>query len=420
VTTTETEAAEAMLTHHRSLLENVGVRVEGLSRAVALGSAYEAAAADLVAYLADEVLPHALAEEHTIYPTVGRRAELASTVAGMVAEHRTLATEVERLADAATGSEAAARGQEIGALFSGHVGRENDILLPALLATDGVDLPHLLVQMHRLTEAAQQTPLVEDAAAPDHEAAMLARFLEAATELAHAGHGDRACRLVASVWATLRVPRPELAVRVTAALHRLVRLVTEEPVAFVSPSDAASSGASDPNLGHSVDLELDVRSLAPAQRHQSIFATYNALNPGAGFVLVNDHDPKPLRYQFEAEHTDEFRWDSIEAGPQVWRVRIGKVLSSPLPGVDHGSGPGADVELDVRVLPHGGRHESIFATYDALAPGTGFVLVNDHDPKPLRYQFEEQHGDRYTWDYVEAGPEVWRVRIAKVEPRAPR
>jgi uncharacterized protein (DUF2249 family)/iron-sulfur cluster repair protein YtfE (RIC family) len=406
VTITQTEAAEAMLSHHRSLLENVGVRVEGLSRAVAVGGAYEAAAADLVAYLADEVLPHALAEEHTIYPIAGRRDGLAGTVAEMVAEHRTLAAGVEGLADAVDGREAATKAEEIGVLFAAHVARENDIVLPTLLADEGVDLPHVLVQMHRLTEAAQQTPLVEDAAAPDHEAVMLARFLEAATDLAHAGHGDRACRLVASVWATLRVPRPDLAVRVTAALHRLVRLVTEEPVTFVSGSDTRAD-PDDPR----VDLELDVRSLAPAQRHQSIFASYHALAPGTGFILVNDHDPKPLRYQFEAEHADEFAWDSIEAGPQVWRVRIGKAPSSR---------PGGEEELDVRVLPHGGRHESIFATYDALAPGTGFILVNDHDPKPLRYQFEEQHGDCYTWDYVEAGPQVWRVRIAKVEPRGPR
>jgi uncharacterized protein (DUF2249 family) len=41
------------------------------------------------------------------------------------------------------------------------------------------------------------------------------------------------------------------------------------------------------------------------------------------------------------------------------------------------------------------------------------VLVNDHDPKPLRYQFEAQHGASYTWDYLESGPQVWRVRIGR-------
>jgi uncharacterized protein (DUF2249 family) len=49
------------------------------------------------------------------------------------------------------------------------------------------------------------------------------------------------------------------------------------------------------------------------------------LLPGAGFVLVNDHDPTPLRYQFEAEHAGAFTWDYLEAGPAAWRVRVGRV-----------------------------------------------------------------------------------------------
>ena len=72
------------------------------------------------------------------------------------------------------------------------------------------------------------------------------------------------------------------------------------------------------------ERDLDVRTLAPAQRHEAIFAAYRSLAPGAGFVLVNDHDPKPLRYQFEAEHAGEFSWDYLESGPERWRVRIGR------------------------------------------------------------------------------------------------
>ena len=73
---TNTEAFEAMLTHHRTLVEHVGIRVAALTRAVVAGLPYEAAAAELVAYLADEVLPHALAEEQTIYRVAGILAQL--------------------------------------------------------------------------------------------------------------------------------------------------------------------------------------------------------------------------------------------------------------------------------------------------------------------------------------------------------
>jgi len=74
----------------------------------------------------------------------------------------------------------------------------------------------------------------------------------------------------------------------------------------------------------SADPDLDVRHDPPARRHQLIFETYGALEPGTAFVLVNDHDPKPLYYQFAAEHEGDFTFDYLESGPETWRVRIGR------------------------------------------------------------------------------------------------
>lgn len=73
------------------------------------------------------------------------------------------------------------------------------------------------------------------------------------------------------------------------------------------------------------DEILDVRNLVPKDRHTTIFRTFQSLPPGSAFVLVNDHDPKPLFYQFQAEHPKQFSWQYLEEGPEVWRVRIGKV-----------------------------------------------------------------------------------------------
>jgi len=72
------------------------------------------------------------------------------------------------------------------------------------------------------------------------------------------------------------------------------------------------------------DTVLDVRSAAPAHRHELIFDTFAALPAGEGFELVNDHDPKPLYYQLEAEQTGRFSWQYLEQGPEAWRVRIGR------------------------------------------------------------------------------------------------
>lgn len=70
-------------------------------------------------------------------------------------------------------------------------------------------------------------------------------------------------------------------------------------------------------------------------------------------------------------------------------------------------------ELDVRVIPPRDKHPTIFRTFDELPKGEAFVLVNDHDPRPLRYQLAAERPDSFDWTYEEQGPEVWRVRIAK-------
>jgi uncharacterized protein (DUF2249 family) len=72
------------------------------------------------------------------------------------------------------------------------------------------------------------------------------------------------------------------------------------------------------------DRVLDVRTEIPKRRHELIFEVFADLEPGTAYVLVNDHDPKPLRYQFEAENAGEFTWEYLEEGPEVWRVRIGR------------------------------------------------------------------------------------------------
>ena len=69
---------------------------------------------------------------------------------------------------------------------------------------------------------------------------------------------------------------------------------------------------------------IDVREIAPRLRHPLIFDTFDALATGEALLLVNDHDPKPLFYQFQAESPGEFTWEYLENGPDVWRVRIGK------------------------------------------------------------------------------------------------
>ncbi|MCZ7567993.1 MAG: DUF2249 domain-containing protein [Ardenticatenaceae bacterium] len=67
---------------------------------------------------------------------------------------------------------------------------------------------------------------------------------------------------------------------------------------------------------------LDVRVIAPRDRHPLIFSRFDALQPGEAFILVNDHDPKPLWYQFSFERDGLFDWTYLEQGPETWQVEI--------------------------------------------------------------------------------------------------
>jgi len=81
------------------------------------------------------------------------------------------------------------------------------------------------------------------------------------------------------------------------------------------------------------DHELDVRPLRKPDKHPAIFQAYAAVPPGESLVLVNDHDPRHLRDEFEVEHPGGYAWDYLATDRGAWRIRITKLASTPLPRV---------------------------------------------------------------------------------------
>jgi uncharacterized protein (DUF2249 family) len=73
---------------------------------------------------------------------------------------------------------------------------------------------------------------------------------------------------------------------------------------------------------------IDVRAVPPRERHPRIFGMANALPVGAAFTIINDHDPRPLHYQLEAEYPGQFSWRYLESGPDVWRVELGRTAAA--------------------------------------------------------------------------------------------
>ncbi|WP_214317689.1 DUF2249 domain-containing protein [Nonomuraea sediminis] len=81
------------------------------------------------------------------------------------------------------------------------------------------------------------------------------------------------------------------------------------------------------------DQELDVRPLRKPDKHPRIFQEFDSLAVGESFVLVNNHDPKHLRQEFELDHPGAYGWDYLDKGTEAWRIRISKLASTPLPRI---------------------------------------------------------------------------------------
>lgn len=164
---------------------------------------------------------------------------------------------------------------------------------------------------------------------------------------------------------------------------------------------------------------LLVPELAPALKHPTILQKFDSLQNGESFLLINDHDPIPLYYEMKAEKGEVFNWKKIEDGPDVWKVEITKTGGAcSVPGTERVKETTTGVQdevfvLNVTLIEPKLKHPTIFKHFDALKEGASFQILNDHDPKPLYYQLLGERGNIFSWEYLEQGPQWWRVQIRK-------
>jgi uncharacterized protein (DUF2249 family)/quercetin dioxygenase-like cupin family protein len=81
------------------------------------------------------------------------------------------------------------------------------------------------------------------------------------------------------------------------------------------------------------DREVDVRPLPKAEKHPVVFGAFDEIPVGGSILLVNDHDPRHLRDEFEAKHPRGFDWQYVDRRKREWRIRITKLAATPLPRI---------------------------------------------------------------------------------------
>ena len=79
---------------------------------------------------------------------------------------------------------------------------------------------------------------------------------------------------------------------------------------------------------------------------------------------------------------------------------------------------GPDKVMDVRPIPCSVKHGLIIRTWLDLPVDDHFILLNDHDPVPLYYQFAAQWPGAFAWEHLVKGPDEFRVKITKLKPLA--
>ncbi len=158
---------------------------------------------------------------------------------------------------------------------------------------------------------------------------------------------------------------------------------------------------------------LDATLLHPAIKHATIFNRFDSLKPGESFILQNDHDPRPARFQLENIHGNVFGWEYLEQGPEIFKIKITKNKSQEAIEEKKEIEKEKENILNVTAIEPKLKHPTIFVRFDALKAGESLTIHNDHDPKPLYYQLLGERGNIFTWEYLEQGPKLWRVKISK-------
>ena len=157
-----------------------------------------------------------------------------------------------------------------------------------------------------------------------------------------------------------------------------------------------------------------------------ISRAWNELADGDAMLLLNDHDPLPLYYQFACECAGGFHWEYLEQGPDLWRVRLRKG-NFPDPGFTpprpktavHASAPATPVEpliLDTRPIFSRGETpcQAIDEAVASLVPGQKLQLIAPFEPVPLYAKFGA-HGLSHRARQLDDG--AWEVEFRMNDER---
>lgn len=76
---------------------------------------------------------------------------------------------------------------------------------------------------------------------------------------------------------------------------------------------------------------MDVRLLAPAERHADILRAFDRLAAGQSLLVVTDHDARPLHTELEQTRRFAYSWAQRRIGDRQWEITLRK-MRAPVQG----------------------------------------------------------------------------------------
>ncbi|HTO16753.1 MAG TPA: DUF2249 domain-containing protein [Edaphocola sp.] len=154
---------------------------------------------------------------------------------------------------------------------------------------------------------------------------------------------------------------------------------------------------------------MDLRKVEAKDWKHVIFHRYGMMKEGDTMELIALETPEEIQQIFNNKFAGHFTWTNKKETPGEYVIHITKNKKSEQDEKDIT----VVKDFDARPFPPAERHEMVFNAFDDLKAGEAFVFTNDHDPKPLYYQIEAESNESFSWEYLEDGPDAWRVKVTK-------
>ncbi|HRP89448.1 MAG TPA: DUF2249 domain-containing protein [Edaphocola sp.] len=154
---------------------------------------------------------------------------------------------------------------------------------------------------------------------------------------------------------------------------------------------------------------MDLRKIETKDWKHVVFHRYGMMKEGDTMELIAVEAPQEIQQIFNDKFSGLYTWTvkKAEAGAYVIHITKNKKWEQDEQDII------VVKEFDARPFPPAVRHDMVFNSFDELNPGEAFVFINDHDPKPLYYQIEAESKAPFNWEYLEDGPDAWKVKVTK-------